>query len=151
MGDFNKQSFSSGRGRNFNRSGGGFRDRFSRGPVEMHQAVCDNCGKNCEVPFRPTSGKPIFCSDCFEQKNGGRDSRDSGRARFDRPSYSGSREQQPNYSQQFEQLNKKMDRILAMLESAVDSEEAEDEVEEVVSKQAEEASESEEKKKKAKA
>ncbi len=41
----------------------------------MHQAVCDNCRKNCEVPFRPTSGKPIFCSDCFQNNRGS----DSGR------------------------------------------------------------------------
>ena len=61
-----------GGGRDFERRG--FSDRGSRGPVEMHQAICDNCRKNCEVPFRPTSGKPIFCSDCF-QNNRGSDSR----------------------------------------------------------------------------
>ncbi len=63
-----------GGGRGFERRG--FSDRGSRGPVEMHQAVCDSCRKNCEVPFRPTSGKPIFCSDCF-QSNRGSDSRRS--------------------------------------------------------------------------
>ena len=57
-------------------SGWGGKPRFSdRGPVEMHQAVCDNCGKNCEVPFRPTQGKPIFCSNCFESQKEGFDSR----------------------------------------------------------------------------
>lgn len=71
----------------FNRSrndrpgrGGDFRPRFndrgsSRGPVELHKAICDNCGKECEVPFRPTSGKPIFCNNCFENQRGGSDSR----------------------------------------------------------------------------
>lgn len=64
-----------------------FNDRGgSRGPVEMHQAICDNCQKNCEVPFRPTSGKPIFCSSCFESQRGGSDSRGGGRS-FDRPSF----------------------------------------------------------------
>lgn len=53
----------------FNR---GNRDR--RGPAEMHQAVCDKCRKDCEVPFRPTNGKPIFCNNCF-QSNRGSDSR----------------------------------------------------------------------------
>ena len=47
-----------------------FGDRGDRGPVEMHQAICDNCGKSCEVPFRPTSGKPVFCSNCFEKNKG---------------------------------------------------------------------------------
>ena len=37
------------------------------GKSSMHQAICDNCGKECEVPFKPTSGKPIFCSNCFEK------------------------------------------------------------------------------------
>lgn len=62
----------SGGGRGFERRGfnsprfdGGAGDRGSRGSVEMHQAVCDNCKKSCEVPFRPTSGKPIYCSSCF--------------------------------------------------------------------------------------
>lgn len=51
---------------NFNRGRqGGF-----RGPVEMHKAICDRCGKECEVPFRPTSGKPIYCSNCFESSKG---------------------------------------------------------------------------------
>lgn len=67
----NKQSFSSSR----SGGGGGFRPRFTdrgdRGPVEMHKAICDNCGKECEVPFRPTSGKPIFCSNCFQSQKEG--------------------------------------------------------------------------------
>jgi len=43
------------------RSGGG----YSRGPREMFTATCSNCGKEASVPFRPTSGKPVYCSDCF--------------------------------------------------------------------------------------
>ncbi len=36
----------------------------------MHSAVCATCGKNCEVPFRPTGDKPIYCSNCFEKVEG---------------------------------------------------------------------------------
>ncbi len=46
--------------------GGGFRRDF--GPREMHKAVCSECGKDCEVPFKPTEGKPVFCKDCFMKK-----------------------------------------------------------------------------------
>ena len=51
-------------------SGTGFGDRgagdgYSRGPREMFTATCSNCGKDAQVPFRPTSGKPVYCNDCF--------------------------------------------------------------------------------------
>jgi CxxC-x17-CxxC domain-containing protein len=31
----------------------------------MHQATCATCGKSCEVPFRPTGERPVYCRDCF--------------------------------------------------------------------------------------
>jgi CxxC-x17-CxxC domain-containing protein len=43
--------------------GGGYGG--SRGPREMFTATCSSCGKEAQVPFRPTSGKPVYCSDCF--------------------------------------------------------------------------------------
>jgi len=48
--------------------GGGYRDR---GPREMFEATCSSCGKEAQVPFRPTSGKPVYCSDCFRSQRGG--------------------------------------------------------------------------------
>jgi CxxC-x17-CxxC domain-containing protein len=45
--------------------GGGFRERR---PREMFEATCSNCGKTAMVPFRPTSGKPVFCDDCFQRR-----------------------------------------------------------------------------------
>ena len=35
---------------------------------QMHKATCGDCGKSCEVPFRPTGEKPVFCRDCFGAK-----------------------------------------------------------------------------------
>jgi len=46
-------------------AGGGFRERR---PREMFEANCSNCGKTAMVPFRPTSGKPVYCDDCFSQR-----------------------------------------------------------------------------------
>lgn len=74
MGRFNSDRGGSGGGRD--RSSGG---RRSERP-EMHEAVCDECGKDCRVPFRPSGDKPIYCSDCFEKMGNvspRRDSRDS--------------------------------------------------------------------------
>lgn len=38
----------------------------------MHKAICSECGKTCEVPFKPTGDKPVYCKECFgEKKNVG--------------------------------------------------------------------------------
>ena len=50
--------------------GGGYGAR-DRGPREMFAATCSSCGKEAQVPFRPTSGKPVYCSDCFRSQRGG--------------------------------------------------------------------------------
>ena len=48
-------------------SGGG---GYSRGPREMFTATCSSCGKEASIPFQPTSGKPVYCSDCFALRRG---------------------------------------------------------------------------------
>ena len=55
--------------------GGGFGGGMRR---EMHPAVCAECGKDTEVPFRPTGERPVYCSDCYRQmgpRSGGSSSR----------------------------------------------------------------------------
>jgi len=51
--------------------GGGYGGGRDRGPREMFTATCSSCGKDAQVPFRPTSGKPVYCSDCFRSQRGG--------------------------------------------------------------------------------
>lgn len=36
-----------------------------RAPREMFTTTCSNCGQEAKVPFQPTSGKPVYCNDCF--------------------------------------------------------------------------------------
>ncbi len=57
MGDFNRGP------RNFDR--GPSRDF---GPREMHKATCSECGQECEVPFKPTEGKPVYCKECYSKR-----------------------------------------------------------------------------------
>lgn len=45
-------------------------------PRPLFSAVCSECGKDTQVPFRPTPGKPVYCRDCF-QKRGNRPTRRS--------------------------------------------------------------------------
>jgi len=58
-----------------NRRFGGSRD-FNRGPREMHKAVCAECGKECEVPFKPTEGRPVYCKECYAKKKDSEDRED---------------------------------------------------------------------------
>lgn len=106
--DFGRRDFG-GRGRGF---GGGFGRGGER--REMFSAVCSNCGKDCQVPFKPSNGKPVYCSDCFEKMNGGReDSRRPERSEFRSPA--------PSFDQnkaQFDAMNAKLDKILSILAPA---------------------------------
>ena len=90
------------------RRGGG---RFERRPMEMHDVVCAKCGKDCQVPFKPTSDKPVFCSDCFKSE-GGRSERGGAGAGIS--------------PEQFKQLNVKLDKILEILEAVTSEEEVEE-------------------------
>jgi CxxC-x17-CxxC domain-containing protein len=51
--------------------GGGAYGARSSGPREMFAATCSSCGREARVPFRPTNGKPVYCSDCFRTMRGG--------------------------------------------------------------------------------
>lgn len=45
------------------RTGGGDTSRQR----EMHDVVCAACGVNTQVPFRPSSDRPVYCRDCFSK------------------------------------------------------------------------------------
>lgn len=116
MGNFNRGGRSGG-GRSF----GGRRD-FNRGSDRptLHKTICSKCGKECEVPFRPTGSKPVFCRDCFRDNGGAQDSRRP-ESNFSRPSFDnrddnrGRSSEGPQYKEQFEALNVKLDKILRIL------------------------------------
>ncbi|MFA5207733.1 MAG: CxxC-x17-CxxC domain-containing protein [Candidatus Paceibacterota bacterium] len=68
------------------RSFGG-RDRGDRERPEMHEAICSDCGKRCEVPFKPTGDKPIYCSQCFTSHGGASRSERPERGGRERPRF----------------------------------------------------------------
>lgn len=115
MGNFNQNNRSGSR-RDFGQRDFGRRS-FGRhdGRREMHKAVCSNCGKDCEVPFEPTGSKPVYCNECFKKNSGGADSRRF-QDRSPRRSYFERRnESNPQKNEQFEAINRKLDKILEML------------------------------------
>lgn len=72
-------------------------DRFERRrDHEMYEVTCDKCGKGCEVPFRPTSSKPVYCDDCFKSKK-------------EQPSAS------PQYEKELDKINEKLNKIMKAL------------------------------------
>jgi len=34
---------------------------------KMYKATCADCGKECEVPFKPIEGRPVYCRDCYRK------------------------------------------------------------------------------------
>jgi CxxC-x17-CxxC domain-containing protein len=35
---------------------------------EMFTAVCSECGKETEVPFKPNMERPVYCRECYEAR-----------------------------------------------------------------------------------
>ena len=56
------------------------------GSREMFEVTCSSCGQPAQVPFQPSSDKPVYCSRCFEQRRASADRsgghRYGGRARY---------------------------------------------------------------------
>lgn len=52
------------------RGSGGGAARGPCGESGLFRAVCADCGRATEVPFRPRSGRPVFCRDCYNARNG---------------------------------------------------------------------------------
>ena len=37
-----------------------------RPPRQRFMVTCAQCGKQTEVPFKPTEGRPVYCRDCYQ-------------------------------------------------------------------------------------
>lgn len=60
----------------------------------MHKAICAECRTYCEVPFKPSGERPVYCKDCYRARRNG----DNFKPRHDeRP-----REIKPVYAKPFE-------------------------------------------------
>ena len=133
------------------KKGGGFKKNFGGRPSfggdrngggrpgsgefkQMYQATCADCGNSCEVPFRPTGERPVYCRDCFAKNAPAPSSRDSGfkkpfqkfenrggmRPAFQpRPSFAPRADAPQNGElvKQIEMLNTKIDRLIQSIET----------------------------------
>ncbi|MBI3615596.1 MAG: DNA-directed RNA polymerase [Candidatus Omnitrophica bacterium] len=57
----------------FQQGGGGYGGGggFGGGSREMHKATCGDCQKECEVPFKPSGDRPVYCKECFSKRKAG--------------------------------------------------------------------------------
>lgn len=117
--DRNNRNFEDGRSSGMN----GFGRRNNRNSNEfrkkpgMFHAVCDKCKKDCQVPFKPSGGKPVLCSECFEKQGNSHNTFNSNK----------SRESTGISQEQFKSINLKLDKILEILENIQFEEDTEDE------------------------
>lgn len=136
MKDFKKQGhFGDKRGGGFgggNRGGdrGGDRGFRDGGRAEMFEAVCSDCGKNCEVPFRPNGQKPVYCKECFGRNSDRTPSSDNYERKSFAPKFapasapafapraSGENSQRiDDIFKRLNELNTKLDQVLARSQS----------------------------------
>ena len=97
-GDSERPRFGAGRSRPPRRFNDGDSDRPRGAYQEKFDVTCDKCGRACQVPFKPTGNKPVYCSDCFRKD-------DSSAPRGRNQS-----------SDVLDQINGKLDKILKLLE-----------------------------------
>ena len=77
--------------KSFRNSGDDRGSRYSRDDrrEESTTVTCSDCGTECRVPFVPSAGRPVYCSDCFRQNKpqdsgNDRNSRDDRGSRYSR-------------------------------------------------------------------
>ncbi|MGV8171956.1 MAG: CxxC-x17-CxxC domain-containing protein [Candidatus Woesearchaeota archaeon] len=98
------------------RSGNGF---------TLHEAICDKCGKKCDLPFEPTGSKPIYCRSCFRETKGSSSEEfrprnkydDRSNERFEPKKFNDRQESNmpSTSSEELEQINRKLDKIMRAL------------------------------------
>ena len=37
---------------------------------QLYNVKCAKCGKQTQVPFKPSGDRPVYCRDCYMQKKG---------------------------------------------------------------------------------
>ncbi len=100
--NFEREDNVNSRGRHINRND----FRHKRNDDGPYTVICDECGEECEVPFKPTSSKPVYCDRCFKRR--GKPDRVEFE-RHDRP------KQSSGSSDELRQINQKLDKIMRAL------------------------------------
>lgn len=96
---------------------GSFNGYAKEGQSDLHPATCATCNKACEVPFRPTGDRPVYCRDCFGKKSGNTGSE----SRFPKKDFTAPGVAKPQFenrggsdgvTRQLELVNAKLERLI---------------------------------------
>ncbi len=109
----------SGPRRDNDRRDGGRREERRFGDKQMFQAVCSSCGNDCEVPFKPSGSKPVYCSNCFE-KEGSSDLNISSPRNDRSEHHEHKHEDNSQLEARLEAINSKLEKIFKLLSPAAD-------------------------------
>ena len=55
----------------YRRDHGEARNRNNFKERVLHKAICAECKQECEVPFKPTGERPVYCKECFSKRRAG--------------------------------------------------------------------------------
>ena len=94
------------------------------GGRSVFQAICDQCNKACDVPFKPTGSKPVLCNACYNKDKFTDQKR--ARGRMERPAFGdrprsdydsrGASKGNDQVSAQLRMINDKLDIILRAIQ-----------------------------------
>jgi len=68
-----EKSYSQKPFRRFDHSRRHDRGRQGDGPRERTytRVICADCNKECEIPFKPSGDRPVYCKECFSKRKKG--------------------------------------------------------------------------------
>jgi CxxC-x17-CxxC domain-containing protein len=73
--------------------------RFDPAQRILHKAVCADCKKECEVPFRPTGDRPVYCKECFSKRKASEPFKQGGDHRHAEPRHTDSRHAESGHAE----------------------------------------------------
>ena len=104
-----EKNYSQKPSRSFDRSYNRDRGRRDSGSRERTytRVVCAECNQECEIPFKPSGDRPVYCKECFSKRKEG-SSFNSGRDnRFERRGFSRERRPDKRYTERGQKPGRK--------------------------------------------
>ncbi|MBL7157778.1 MAG: hypothetical protein ISS92_06455 [Candidatus Omnitrophica bacterium] len=85
------------------------RPRQDNGPRERTytQVICADCNKECEIPFKPSGDRPVYCRECFPKHKKGNSFNTNRNTRFEERGFSRERRFDKRHAKNSQKPDKK--------------------------------------------